>query len=80
MKDLTKILNRLFNGVARLAGRLRILASEMKSHTDSQVVDKNKMPGIRERLDAVYEADPESSLIDPRITRLQIRSLPEEDW
>jgi hypothetical protein len=52
----------------------------LQLHAASQIVDENQALGVRERLDAVYEADPDSSQIDPLITGLQIESLPEADW
>jgi len=54
--------------------------SELYANAVSQYIDENHAQGVRERLDAVYEADPESSRIDPLITRIQVESLPEEDW
>jgi hypothetical protein len=35
---------------------------------------------VRERLDAIYEAAPEVSEVDPLIEHLQAASLPREDW
>ncbi len=76
MKIPISIHDYFFEAVVRLA----IPRGELQSHAASQIVDENQALGIRERLDAVYEADPESSQIDPVMTRLQIGSLAEEDW
>ena len=80
MKIPISIHDYFFEAAVRLARRLRIPRGELQSRAASQIVDENQALGIRERLDAVYEADPESSQIDPVMTRLQIGSLAEEDW
>ncbi len=80
MKTPISILDRLFETAARLAKRLGMARSEPYSKAVSEAIDANHAASIRERLDAVYAADPESSRIDPFFTRLQIESLPEEDW
>jgi metal-responsive CopG/Arc/MetJ family transcriptional regulator len=80
MKTAISIPDRLFEAAERLARRLGMSRSEMYSKAVSQFIDENHALGVRERLDAVYEADPESSQIDPVMARLQIESLPEEDW
>ena len=80
MKTAISIPDRLFEAADRLARRLGISRSELYSKAVSQFIDENHSQGVRERLDAVYEADAESSRIDPLIARIQIESLPEEDW
>jgi len=80
MKTAISIPDRLFEAAERLAGRLGMSRSELYASAVSQYLDDNHSKGVRERLDAVYVADPESTRIDPVITRLQIESLPEEDW
>ena len=80
MKTAISIPDRLFEAAERLAKRLGMSRSELYAKAVSQYVDENHAQGVRERLDAVYEADPESSRIDPLMTRIQVESLPEEDW
>ena len=80
MKTPISILDQFFEAAERLARRLGVSRSELYSRAVSQFIDENHSLGVRERLDAVYEADPESSQIDPVMTRLQIQSLPEGDW
>jgi hypothetical protein len=80
MKIPISIHDYFFEAAVRLARRLGIPRGELQSHAASQIVDENQALGIRERLDAVYAADSESSQIDPVMTRLQIESLPEADW
>ena len=79
MKTPKSILDHFFGAAVRLARRMGIPRGESQSHAASQIVDENETLGIRERLDPVYAADPESSRIDPVMTRLQIESLPEAD-
>ena len=74
MKTPKSILDHFFGAAVRLARRMGIPTGESQSHAASQIVDENQALGIRERLDAVYAADPESSRIDPVMTRLQIES------
>ena len=80
MKTAISIPDRLFEAAERLARRLGMSRSELYSKAVSRFIDENHSIGVRERLNAVYEADPESSQIDPVMTRLQIESLAEEDW
>ncbi len=80
MKTAISIPDRLFEAAERLARRLGMSRSELYSKAVSQFIEENHASGVRERLDAVYESDPESSQMDPLMTRLQIASLPEEDW
>ena len=80
MKTPKKIFDRIFNAGERLARRLGTFQNELYSKAVSRFINESHVLDVTERLDAVYEADPESSRVDPRIARLQIRSLPEEDW
>ena len=80
MKTPISILDHFFEAAVRLARRLCIRRGELQSPAASQIADENQVLSVRERLDAVYAADPESSQIDPVMTQLQIQSLPEGDW
>ena len=80
MKTAISIPDRLFEAAERLARRLGMSRSELYSKAVSKFIDENHSQGVRERLDAVYASDPESSRIDPVMTQLQIQSLPEGDW
>ena len=80
MKTAISISDHLFKAAERLARRLGMSRSKLYSKAVSRFIDENHSVGVRERLDAVYEADPESSQIDPVMTCLQIQSLPEGDW
>ncbi len=80
MKTAISIPDPLFEAAERLARRLGMSRSELYSKAVSRFIKENQARGVREQLDAVYGSDPESSRIDPFFTRLQIESLPEEDW
>ena len=80
MKTAISIPDRLFEAAERLATRLGMSRSELYSKAVSRFIQENHALGVREQLDAVYATDQASSQIDPFLTRLQIASLPEEDW
>ncbi len=80
MKIPISILDHFFEAASRLARRLGMSRSELYSEAVSRFIDENHSIGVRERLDAVYKSDPETSRIDLLFTRLQIESLAEEDW
>jgi antitoxin MazE6 len=80
VKTAISIPDAVFEAAERLARRLGMSRSELYSKAVSRFIKENHALGVRERLDAVYEADQKSSRIDSFFTRLQIESLPEEDW
>lgn len=80
MKTAISIPDRLFETADRLAKRLGMSRSELYSKAVASYLDKNLTLGVRERLDAVYEVEPESSRLDEVIARLQSASIPEEKW
>ncbi len=80
MKTAISIPDRLFEAAERLARRLGMSRSKLYSKAVAIYVDENRSSGVRERLDAVYEAQPESSRLDADIARIQSASLPEDKW
>jgi hypothetical protein len=44
------------------------------------LIEKYRYSGVTERLNAVYEADPEASRLGHDVEELQARSLAGEDW
>ncbi len=80
MKTAISIPDTVFEAADRLARRLGMSRSELYSKAVSRFIKENHALGVREQLDAVYESDPESSRIDPVMTRLQIETLADEDW
>jgi len=80
MKTLISKLHRSFEAAKHLTKRLGMFCRRVYSKVKLRFLDESHAPSITEQLNAVYESDPELSRIDPLFTRLQIQSLPEEDW
>lgn len=80
MKTAISIPDRLFEAAERLAERLGVSRSELYSKAVANYVDEIRSSGVRERLDAVYEAEPESSRLGADIATIQTASLPDEEW
>jgi metal-responsive CopG/Arc/MetJ family transcriptional regulator len=78
MKTAISIPDRLFEAAERLARRLGMSRSELYSKAVSSYVDANLSQGVRERLDAIYEAEP--SKLDDDLEKMQFESLPDEKW
>jgi metal-responsive CopG/Arc/MetJ family transcriptional regulator len=78
MKTAISIPDRLFEAAERLAKRLGMSRSELYSKAVSSYVDANLSQGVRERLDAIYEAEP--SKLDEDLEKMQFESLPDEKW
>lgn len=78
MKTAISIPDRLFEAAERLAKRLGMSRSELYSKAVASYVDAKRSLGVRERLDAVYEA--ESSRLDDDVASMQSGSIPEEKW
>ncbi len=78
MKTAISIPDRLFEAAERLARRLGMSRSELYSKAVASYVDANLSQGVRERLDALYEAEP--SELDEDLEKMQFESLPEEKW
>ena len=78
MKTAISIPDRLFEAAERLARRLGMSRSELYSKAVASYVDANLYQGVRERLDALYVAEP--SELDEDLKKMQFESLPEEKW
>jgi metal-responsive CopG/Arc/MetJ family transcriptional regulator len=78
MKTAISIPDRLFEAAERLARRLGMSRSELYSKAVASYVDANLSQGVRERLDALYVAEP--SGLDEDLEKMQFESLPEEKW
>jgi hypothetical protein len=80
MKTPIAIFHRFFGAAKHLAKKLGMFCSEVYSKVKLRFLDESHAPSITEQLNAVYQSDPELSRIDPLMTRLQMQSLPEDDW
>jgi metal-responsive CopG/Arc/MetJ family transcriptional regulator len=80
MKTAISIPDPLFEEAERIAKRRGMSRSELYSRAVAEYVRAERFLGVRERLDAVYQAHPEDSRLDPFIEQAQARSLPKKRW
>jgi metal-responsive CopG/Arc/MetJ family transcriptional regulator len=80
MKTAISIPDPLFEEAERIAKRRGMSRSELYSRAVAEYVRAERFLGVRERLDAVYQAHPEYSRLDPFIEQAQARSLPKKRW
>ena len=80
MNTIVLIPDRLFEAAGRLVGRLRMLRGKLYAKAVANYVDGHSSSGVRERLDAVYAAEPESSQPDAETKMIQSTSIPTERW
>ena len=80
MKTAVSIPDRIFEEAERLAKERGLSRSELYAQAVAQYVKDQRHAGVREQLDAIYEAAPEASDLDPLLDRLQAASLPKEKW
>lgn len=80
MKTAISIPDPIFEEAERLAKERGVSRSELYAQAISEYVKDQRFAGVRERLDAVYDATPEDSALDPILERLQAASLSKEDW
>ncbi len=78
MKTAISIPEELFESAERFARRRGMSRSELYATALRHYLQEHRSEGITELLDEVYGE--ESGDLDPAITRLQARSLPEDDW
>ena len=80
MKTAISIPDSIFEAAERLAKRLGLSRSELYSRAVANYIEENRACGVRERLDAVYSTDPESSALHPDVVRIQSDSIPQDEW
>jgi hypothetical protein len=80
MKTAISIPDPLFEEAERIAKRRGMSRSELYSRAVAEYVRGERFLGVRERLDAVYQGNPQDSCLDPCIEQAQARSLPKERW
>jgi metal-responsive CopG/Arc/MetJ family transcriptional regulator len=80
MKTAISVPDELFEAADRLAARLGRSRSELYAAAVAEYLEKQKVHGVTERLDAVYGERAEDSQLDPVLNALQLRSLPREEW
>ena len=80
MKTAVSIPDPLFEEAERIAKRRGMSRSELYSRAVAEYVRAERFLGVRERLDAVYQAHPGNSGLDRLIEQAQVRSVPKERW
>jgi metal-responsive CopG/Arc/MetJ family transcriptional regulator len=80
MKTAVSIPDRIFEEAERLAKQRGLSRSELYAQAVAEYVKDQRHAGVREQLDAIYEAAPDASALDPLIERIQTASLPKEEW
>lgn len=83
MKTAVSLPDAVFEAAERLAKRRGMSRSELYAQAIAQYVQAERSMGVRERLDAIYRADPDASRLDAALEKLQSlssgESSPEED-
>ena len=78
MKVALSIPDDLFDSAETLSRKLRVSRSRLYSTALAEFLAKHRGRKTTERLNAVYAS--EDSRLDPRLRRLQARSLGEPSW
>lgn len=78
MKTAVSIPDRFFGSAERFAERRGMSRSELYATALRRYLEEHRGEGVTERLDAVYGEEPGG--MDPAISRLQARSLPDGSW
>jgi len=78
MKPAISIPEELFESAEEFARGRGMSRSELYATALRHYLEDHRAVMITERLDEIYSA--ESDGLDPDIARLQVRSLPEDDW
>lgn len=80
MKTAISIPDPLFNAVERLAKRFGISRSELFQRAVREFLGNHEDKGVTEALNEVYGPDHEKARLDQLLERLQVASIPEEEW
>ncbi|MEE9295502.1 MAG: ribbon-helix-helix domain-containing protein [Phycisphaerae bacterium] len=80
MKTAISIPDPLFAAAERLAKRLGISRSELFQCAVKAFLREHKDEGLTQALDKVYGADRREAKLDHVLERLQLASLPKEEW
>ena len=78
MKTAISINEELFESAEEFARRQGMSRSELYATALRHYLEEHRSERITERLDEIYGAEPEG--LDPAISYLQARSLPEDNW
>lgn len=80
MKTAISIPDAIFEAAEQLAASRGLSRSELYAKAIAAYLNDNRYRGVRERLDAIYGSEPNSSQLDPALARLQSASIDREEW
>lgn len=80
MKTAVSVPDPLFEEADRVARALGKSRSQLYAEALREYLDKHQRQSITERLNEIYDAEPELAKLDPVLEALQFRSLPREEW
>lgn len=80
MKTAISIPDEVFRQAELLAERRGISRSELYTTAIRQYVQDERFVGVRERLDAVYGANPDDSQLDAALSDIQDQALLDDKW
>jgi metal-responsive CopG/Arc/MetJ family transcriptional regulator len=78
MKTAISLPDSLFAEAERVAKRLRISRSKFYAKAIAEYVNAQRARNITEQLNEIYGK--EDSKLEPTLHKLQLKSLPHEDW
>ncbi len=80
MKTAISVPDSLFEAGEELARRLGKSRSQLYTEALQAFLDQRRDERITERLNEIYDAEPELAELDPVLKEMQYRSLPKEEW
>jgi metal-responsive CopG/Arc/MetJ family transcriptional regulator len=78
MKTAISIPDKMFRSADALAKRLGMTRSQLYTNAIAEFMSKHQSRHLTSRLDAVYSE--EDSSLSSNLVRLQLKSLPHEEW
>ncbi len=80
MKTAISIPDPIFEAAEKLARRLGISRSQLYSKAIDSLVENYRYCGVTEKLDAVYNVNPEAGRLEQEVEELQSQSIVKEEW
>jgi metal-responsive CopG/Arc/MetJ family transcriptional regulator len=80
VKTIISIPDHPFEEADRFAAQRGVSRSEPYAEAVAEYLKSQNVMGVRERLDAVYSADRESSALEPEVLELQSKSVAQRKW
>jgi metal-responsive CopG/Arc/MetJ family transcriptional regulator len=80
MKTAISIPDTMFEAAERMARRLGISRSQLFQQAVARFIEEQRKLGVTEALDEIYGEASAAGRLDPLLSRLQLASLPREEW